>query len=232
MTEILLIHGSCHGAWCWSEVLAELETMGQPARAIDLPGHGDDPTPRAEVTLDAYADAILQAIERPTIVVGHSMGGFPVTAAALKAPELVARLVYLTAYVPRDGASIADMRHDWPEQPLLPVIRHSEDRTTLLFDDASLEPLFYHDCTPEQIARARKHLTPQPVLPQRVGLSPATPEVPRHYIVCDDDRAILPGFQEQMAKGIADVQHMPTSHSPFFAAPRDLARRLTALAAL
>ena len=232
MTDILLIHGSCHGAWCWSEVLAELETLGQPARAIDLPGHGDDPTPRGAVTLDAYAEAILSAIDGPTMVVGHSMGGFPITAAALKDPSRIARLVYVAAYVPRDGASIADMRHDWPEQPLLPVIRHSDDRTTLLFDDASLEPLFYHDCTPAQIARARAHLTPQPVQPQRDSLSPAVPHVPRHYIICDADRAIVPGFQAHMAAGIADVQHMATSHSPFFAAPRDMARRLAALAAL
>ena len=232
MTDILLIHGSCHGAWCWTEVLDALDRLGQKARAIDLPGHGNDPTPRADVTLDAYADAILSAIDGPTTVVGHSMGGFPITAAALKAPERIARLVYLTAYVPRDGASLADMRHDWPEQPLLPVIRQSDDRTTLTFDDTSLEPLFYHDCTATQVARARAHLTPQPTRPQRTPLSPAVPDVPRHYIVCEDDRAIVPGFQRKMASGISDIQSMNTSHSPFFAAPDDLARRLRALAAL
>ena len=86
MTDILLIHGSCHGAWCWSEVLAELDALGHTARAIDLPGHGNDPTQRETVTLDAYADAILSAIDGPTMVVGHSTGAFNAAAVIGKPP--------------------------------------------------------------------------------------------------------------------------------------------------
>lgn len=62
MAEFLLIHGSCHGAWCWRDVIPELEALGHTARAIDLPSHGDDRTPIADVTLDLYRDAILEAI--------------------------------------------------------------------------------------------------------------------------------------------------------------------------
>lgn len=236
MSELLLIHGSCHGAWCWRDTLDELETLGQPARAIDLPGHGADPTPRDRVTLDLYADAILAEIEKidgPVTLVGHSMGGFPVTAAALRAPERIARLVYLCAYVPRAGVSLSDMRHLWPDQPLLPAIVPSEDRVTFTFAPESLESLFYHDCPPGTLDRARARLTPQPLLPQRTAIDPAVPDVERHAIICDEDRAVLPGFQALMADSFGEgrIQHMDTSHSPFFAAPADLARRLAALAA-
>jgi len=87
MAEFLLIHGSCHGAWCWRDVLPELIGLGHTARALDLPSHGDDKTPIAEVTLDLYRDAILDAIDTPVVLAGHSMAGFPIAAAAEKAHE-------------------------------------------------------------------------------------------------------------------------------------------------
>ncbi|MGR3365166.1 MAG: alpha/beta fold hydrolase, partial [Maritimibacter harenae] len=62
MARFLLIHGSNHGAWCWRDTIPALEALGHEARAIDLPSHGDDPTPIAEVTLDGYADAVLEAL--------------------------------------------------------------------------------------------------------------------------------------------------------------------------
>ncbi len=60
----------------------------------------------------------MAALDAPAIVVGHSMGGYPITAAAERAPERVERLVYLCAYVPAPGMSLADMRRDGPRQPL------------------------------------------------------------------------------------------------------------------
>ena len=53
MSDFLLIHGSCHGAWCWDDLIPELEALGHTARAIDLPSHGADKTPVAEVSLDS-----------------------------------------------------------------------------------------------------------------------------------------------------------------------------------
>ena len=110
MPDILLIHGAAHGAWCWHRVIPALERLGHHARAIDLPGNGDDRTPAAQVTLDRYADAILAATNGPTILLGHSMGGFPITAAAQRAPDRIAALIYLCAYLPRPGQTLAEMR--------------------------------------------------------------------------------------------------------------------------
>ena len=52
MANILLVHGSCHGAWCWRDVIGPLEDMGHSVRAVDLPGAGADETDLATVTLD------------------------------------------------------------------------------------------------------------------------------------------------------------------------------------
>ena len=151
MADFLLIHGSGHGAWAWRDVLPLLRDLGHEARAIDLPGHGDDRTPIEAVLLETYRDAVLSALGDRTIVVGHSMGGYPITAAAEAAPARIAALVYLCAYVPATGMSLADMRRAGPRQPLTPAIRRAEDGMSFTFDPAMARALFYHDCPDEAV---------------------------------------------------------------------------------
>src|SRR5580693_1449334 len=90
MTQFLLVHGAFHGAWCWRKTVAELEKRGHRAKAIDLPGQGDDQTPLADVTLDTMVDKIIaEMADLPgkAVLVGHSLGGIPITATGEKAPE-------------------------------------------------------------------------------------------------------------------------------------------------
>lgn len=78
MSSIHLIHGAWHGRWCWEKLIPKLERNGHTVVARDLPGLGLDRTPAAEVTLQAYADAVCEALAKetgPAVVVGHSMGG-------------------------------------------------------------------------------------------------------------------------------------------------------------
>jgi pimeloyl-ACP methyl ester carboxylesterase len=63
---------------------------------FDLPGLGEDQTPAAEVTLDAYAERIcdvLGARDEQAVLVGHSMGGLAITHAAARCPERIASLI-------------------------------------------------------------------------------------------------------------------------------------------
>ncbi|MGH1415302.1 MAG: alpha/beta fold hydrolase [Pelagimonas sp.] len=233
MARFLLIHGSCHGAWCWRDVIPALNALGHEAQAIDLPSHGDDPTPATDVTLDLYANAILDALENETIVVGHSMAGFPISRAAELDPAKFARLVYLCAYVPWPGLGLADQRRKAPYQPLAEAFRVAPDRVTMGFDpDMALEK-FYHDC-PQSLEFALQNLCPQPILPQETPAELGTnyASVPRSYITCDDDRAIPPEFQREMAADIAaaDRHSLPSSHSPFFSMPKQLAQLLDQIA--
>ncbi|SDW56932.1 alpha/beta fold hydrolase [Roseicitreum antarcticum] len=238
MAEFLLIHGSCHGAWCWRDVLPHLHALGHGARAIDLPAHGADTTPLEDVTLDLYARAIVAAMETapaPVVLVGHSMAGYPISAAAELAPALIQKLVYLCAYVPVSGHSLVQMRQAAPAQPLLEAIRKTPDGLAFTIDPAQAEAKFYHDCPPEAVAYAIARLGPQPILPQAtpLRLGAAYASVPRHYIRCTDDRTIPPEYQVTMTRDWPqeDVSALDTSHSPFFTAPQALADRLIACAA-
>lgn len=231
MTRFILVHGACHGAWCWRDVLPFLN-KSHKAQAIDLPGRdGGDGT----VTLDHFAKAILAAIgDEPAILVGHSMAGFPISLAAERAPGRVRALVYLCAFVPAPGQSVAAMRRAGPRQTLAPAIRVAANRQTFTFDPERVADLFYHDCPASAAAFARAHLCPEPVLPQEtpVHLTARHASVPRHYILCTEDRAIPPEYQAQMARDFpaGQVTRLPTAHSPFFAAPEALAKRLIAIA--
>lgn len=100
MSTYVLIHGSWHGAWCWDKVVSILVKEGHTVVAPDLPGHGNDKTPIAKVTLRAYADHVCEVINtqsEPVILVGHSMGGIVITQAAENCPDNTQKLVFLTA---------------------------------------------------------------------------------------------------------------------------------------
>ena len=58
MSYYVLVHGSWQGSWCWEKVVPILREAGHEVVAPDLPGHGEDETPAAEVTLAAYAERV------------------------------------------------------------------------------------------------------------------------------------------------------------------------------
>lgn len=227
MAGFLLIHGSCHGAWCWRDLVPALEAAGHRARAIDLPGSGDDTTPPDTVTLDMCRDSVLEASDPATIVVGHSWGGFPISAAAQADPAAMRGLIYLCAYVPVPGLSMIDMRRRGPRQTLSGKVLRDPASPTYRIDPKAAPELFYNDCAPDVAAWATGRLTPQPVAPQEtpLELGPEFESVAKAYVQCTDDQTIPPEYQAQM---VADwprerVFAMPTSHSPFLSDPAGLA---------
>ncbi|GGD38897.1 alpha/beta fold hydrolase [Sinisalibacter lacisalsi] len=234
MARFLLVHGSGHGAWCWRDVRPALEALGHEADALDLPGSGDDNTRAGEVTLASYARAILARLDAPSIVVGHSAGGFAIAQAAEIAPEMISRLVFLCAYVPRPGASLIEMRREAPEQPLAGALETSADGLSYRFTDAAIAANLCADCPPEALAFARARLGWQPIAPQAAPFEAKgrSTDVPRSYILCEQDRTIPPAHQRAMSSGFdpADIHRLPTGHSPFLAAPGALAALLDQIA--
>lgn len=229
MSKFLLVHGTGHGAWCWRDLIPELHRLGHQARAIDLPCHGEDHTPIADANLDSYARAILDALETPTIVVGHSMGGFPITQAACLKPDNIRHLVYLCAYVPTPETSLVEMRKAWPEQPLANAFDVSTDRQSFRFKPELIQDRLYQDC-PEVLEFARDHLCDEPMAPSMTAIS-GQHMVPASYIRCTTDRAIPPAYQTQMAKRCDATYDFNAGHSPFFADPAGLATILDRISA-
>ncbi|MBV1867178.1 MAG: alpha/beta fold hydrolase [Marinosulfonomonas sp.] len=227
MAEFLLIHGSGHGAWCWRDLLPLLNIGYHRARAIDLPGHGDDSASTTALTLNDYVDAILDAVEGPTILVGHSLAGMSISQAAQRAPDRIDRLVYLAAWAPKDGQSAADMRKGSRRQPLLAAMKRSQDGMATTIEPEKLNDLFYHDCPPPTLEYAKVNLCPEQIAPSNepVNLGRNYDLVPRSYIRCMNDRAIPPEYQVEMSLDWPqkNIYTMDCAHSPFFAQPGKLA---------
>ncbi|MBV1895390.1 MAG: alpha/beta fold hydrolase [Rhodobacteraceae bacterium] len=230
MADFLLIHGSCHGAWCWRDLIPQLQALGHTARAIDMPGHANDTTPISEVTLDTCGKAILAASTPDTLIVGHSWGGYPISAAAEINPDAMRELIYLSAYLPISGMSLVGMSKLQKDQPLVGAVIRSEDKTSFTVDPDRIRDLFYHDCSDEVVAFATASLRPQVIKPQVTPLTVTErfASVPKSYIQTLYDHTIPPDFQLELAKDIAEdrIYSMPTSHSPFFSDPKGLAALL------
>ena len=227
MARFLLVHGSCHGAWCWRDLIPALAALGHDARAIDLPGHGDDTTPLADQTLERCRDAVLAASTPESILVGHSWGGYPIGLAAETAPQAMRGLVFLCAYVPADGQSMVDRARAAARQPLKGALNRGDDGATYSFKPEAAPAELYHDCSAEARDFALAHLGPQATRPQTTpaAITDRFASVSKAYIRCTDDRTIPPEYQAEMCRNWPEgtVHTMPTSHSPFLSDPAGLA---------
>jgi pimeloyl-ACP methyl ester carboxylesterase len=229
--SFLLIHGGCHGAWCWAPVVERLIARGHEATAIDLPGRGVTAGRLATVTLDEWIEEIANAVADAgvPILVAHSMGGVPSSAFADRHPEAIRRLVYINALIPRDGQA---------GMPLLlseagpgcalsneDAVRVSEDGTSVTVAPELALEAFYGRCAPDVAATALHRLCPEPLAPLMtpISLSERFAGTRKTYIAATEDRAVPPAFARRMADDSdADYLRIDADHSPFLSAPDSL----------
>jgi pimeloyl-ACP methyl ester carboxylesterase len=108
MTDVVLVHGAWHGAWCWRRVLPALWAAGHRVVTVTLTGLGERAHELSpSITLGTHVLDVVTAVRaeecRDAVLVGHSYGGLPVTGAADVLGDAVARLVYVDAVVPEPG---------------------------------------------------------------------------------------------------------------------------------
>lgn len=212
--------------------MVELEALGHRGVAVELPG--EDP----EAGLDDYAEAADAALTEAGVaeevtVVGHSLGG--VTVPLLPALRPVNRLVYLCAFVPRPGVSVADEFAAGAYQ-LTSAGRAGRatdelGRTYWVDRRRAIESL-YNDCAPEVAATAAARLRPQA---QRSSQEPHPltewPDVASAYIHCTDDRAFGElGLRLASERLGIEPHRLVAGHMPMLSRPAELARLLVELA--
>ena len=213
---IMLVQGAWHHPDVWLPLRAELFKLGYRTAVTLLPSAGVSPTGSMHDDADTIRTAI-RKIDGPVAVVAHSYGGIPVTEATAGIPN-VTRLIYLAAYVPDENGSMFSL-HGIPDPEvvsgLFPVI--DNPRTSL-----------YADLDDEQAAFAVGLLINQTMrsFVDRVT-GAGWKSIPTSYLICDDDKAIPPTMQAEMARGAqATVHHLASSHSPYLSRPAELATLL------
>ena len=184
MATIVLVHGAWHGSWCWQRVTPLLEKRGLAVRTIDLPSVGARPGAGTDLSADAAAvEALVEGIEGPVVLCGHSYGGMVISHAA---PKRVTRLVYLCAFMPLEGESLVSIgggRH----APWIQLL----DGGLTLPDPARTEAVFYSDCDAQTVRWATREIRPQSAAPFDEPVPrPAWRNTPSTYVICANDRAL------------------------------------------
>ncbi|MEU6091680.1 alpha/beta hydrolase family protein [Streptomyces sp. NPDC047085] len=220
MATFVLVPGGWHGSWSFEEVVPLLERAGHTVHALTLTGlrPDDDNATVATANLDTHADDVLHLLDRARItsatLVGHSYGGMVISAAADRARGRVSRLVYLDAYVPRDGESC------WlstTERYRQAFIAGAASTGYAVLPPAGGDP------------RRRPH--PLASFTQTVRLTGAVDHVPRReFIYCSGWEDRTP-FTELRTRLRADpdwhVHDLPTGHNAMREAPDAVAELLT-----
>jgi len=229
--DIVLLHGSWHGAWCWHKVVPHLQAAGHRVQVPDLPAHGTQwRWLRGRTTLRQMANAVcdlLDARPEPALLVAHSRGGIVASTVAEMRPDKVAGCVYLAAYLLRNGERVADYFRKDKESLVRRHIQISRRTLTDALPPAARQATLYADCDAADVALAQSLLTPEPSLPAltRLRLSDTHyGRVPRHYIELTQDRAVTLALQRSMVaqSPCASVHSLEASHSAYFSKPAEL----------
>ncbi len=214
--RLVLVHGSCHGAWCWEEVVGPLQERGWVVSAPDLPftSFFDD----AEAVRREIAAAKHRG-ER-VVVVGHSYGGAVIT----QGGEAADHLVICAGPLPDIGEIVDDPRAATPE--VTPADVFLPDGMFTL-DPVRAAAGFFHRSSPEQACRAGERMRPMPAASFDERLTKAAwRHVPTSYIVCGDDRAFGASFQRSLLDRVRDHTEFDCDHSLFYSAAGPLIDRL------
>jgi pimeloyl-ACP methyl ester carboxylesterase len=138
MATFVLIPGGWNGGWMYTDLAARLREAGHDAYALTLSGLDDGPSP-ANVNLDTHIADVLDLLTMEdlseVILCAHSYGGMVALGVADRAPERLAALIYLDAFVPEDGQSWWDLAGDAYRALVLAQARH--DGLTVLPRDGA-----------------------------------------------------------------------------------------------
>jgi len=112
MATFVLVHGAWHGSWCWKRVRKALQQQGNEVFTPTLTGIGERSHLLAPtVDLNTHTLDVLNLIRweelEDFVLCGHSYGGMVVSGVADRIPERIRSLVFLDAFVPEDGESLA-----------------------------------------------------------------------------------------------------------------------------
>jgi len=222
VARFVLVHGAFTGAWIWAPLAERLRAAGHTVEVFDLPGLGDDATAPGDVSLDLCAAClgeVLATSVEPAIIAGNSMGGVIATQAAARYPQRVAALVYVTAFVPRDGQSLLDLTR-------LPEGADDQVQANIIIEPpvatmpaAASRNALYGSCSEANAAWAVSKQRPQPLGPFAAPVSIPTGAldgISRYYVVCAKDRAIPLALQRRMIaeNAISNVVELDTDHTP------------------
>jgi len=144
----VLVHGAWHGGWCWQRVVDRLAAKGHRVFAPTLTGvcersHLSSPSVNLSVHISDVVNEIKWKDLDHVVLVGHSYGGMVITGVAEQIGSRIASIVYLDAFIPADGQSLADlggMAEPRAFTKPIPAIRFSVNKADQGWVDGKMTP--------------------------------------------------------------------------------------------
>lgn len=236
--HFVLVHGACHGAWCWFKIRSLMETSGYKVTCLDLKSAGiDQSNPNTILTFDEYNAPLTHFLSNlpdneKVILVGHSAGGLSLTDAIHRFAKKIRVAIYVAANMLRHGFStdqdIKDGEPDVSEYGEVADLEYGmgldQPPTSIIIKEEFQKRLLYQLSPKEDSALASMLLRPGPVRAfkgARFEGGKDADSVPRIYIKTLHDHMLKPMKQEQMIKRWQPCQVLvlESDHSPFFSTP-------------
>jgi pimeloyl-ACP methyl ester carboxylesterase len=215
LVNVVLVHGGFVDGAGWEGVYGILKKDGYNVSVVQNP------------TLSLAGDVaatklVLAAQDQPVILVGHSYGGVVITEAG-NDPK-VAGLVYIAAFAPDKGESVASLIKDPPPGAPVPPILPPQDGY-LFLDKAKFAASFAADVDVDKAGFMADSQVPWGVDALSGPISePAWKAKPSWYLVATEDKMIPPPAQRLMSKRAGStVVEEKGSHAIYVSQPKAVA---------
>jgi pimeloyl-ACP methyl ester carboxylesterase len=228
---IVLVHGAFADGSSWNDVIKRLQHDGYPVIA--------PANPLRDLTSDsAYVQSVLETIDGPVVLVGHSYGGAVISNAG-NAPNVRA-LVYVAGFALDAGESLASIGAQFPDNDLGPAVvprpfplPDGTTGTDLYIAPDQLRAVFAADVPAKQTDLMG--VTQRPLALGGVLTPSGTPAwrtAPTWFLVAADDRTIDPAAERFMAdRAEATTVEINSSHVAMISHPGKVTNLIEAAAA-
>jgi pimeloyl-ACP methyl ester carboxylesterase len=232
---VVLVHGAFADGSSWTGVIERLQAEGIQ---VTVPAN-----PLRGITIDsAYLGSLLEQIPGPVLAVAHSYGGAVLTNSATNANNVLG-LVYVAAFVPDEGETLADIAGRSQDSVINPALRPlnyptgegAETAVEFRIDPAEFHDVFAADLPAEQTSLMAATQRPLSALPfsEPTGV-PAWKKLPSWAVVASGDKVIGTDAVRSMAERAgATITEAEGSHVIMMSQPEIVTDViLTALAAV
>ncbi len=238
--NLVLVHGAWAGGWVWDSMLEPLRELGFNPVVVTLPGVGVLDKGVA-VDVDTMTDcvvAVLDVLDGPSVLVGHSGGGIVVSQVAERVPAAVAGIVYVAGMMLPSGMDFGMLCGELELPAPVGISRwlvSSDDGFSTVVPPEAGVAVFFHEAPVADAIAAARQLIPQQET-ARLMAPTITPErfgtVARLYVECTLDRTVPIEAQRGMQQRVpgAAVVSLATDHAPQLSARTELVRVVTEFA--
>ncbi len=232
MTHYILLHGAWEGPWSWNHTRPALEKHGHIVTAIDLHGRDGSSQNITNVTLGSYVETVVNAIDQldhKVVLVGHSMAGAVISQVAERLPEKIEKLVYVAAFLLKNGDSVIEAMTRDTDGEFLPELIFSDDQTSATASQQTWRDKAFHDVGEDRLSTVLPLVdvgqATEPFMAKIVVTDENFGSVPKLYIRTAIDKIVSPKLQNEMLKNwkVDQVHILQSGHFPALSMPETLA---------